>query len=252
MTKMVNVKVNGRWDILLPEHRAARPEWTSEGGWEKARLDHMHKTVKKDDVVYYVGAEEGDMCALLQMWGAKVVMFEPNPAVWANIKGIWEANKLGRPYGALVGFAGKMQRVIPPNDPHPNELPVWSNRGYRGWPECAFGKMIAEHGFKNLCEDDGTLPQYTIDAVVALGNLGVPDMISIDVEGAEWEVLRGAEKTLREYHPRIYLSLHPEFLYEIYKEYANDLRWWLKQMGYKETLLDYQHEVHLVYERIEA
>lgn len=248
MAKMVEVLVNGRWPIKLPEHRAARPEWTAPGGWEKARLDHMNKTVKPGDIVYYVGAEEGDMCALLQMWGAKVVMFEPNPLVWPNIKGIWDANKLERPLGALVGFAGTEARTIPPYDPNPDN-PAWSNRGDDGWPECAYGEMIAEHGFKNLCEDNGTLPLYRIDST-ASSSLGVPDIISLDVEGAEWEVLRGAEKTLREHHPTIYLSLHPEFMYEIYKEYSADLRHWLKQMGYKETLLDYQHEVHLVYEAL--
>lgn len=232
MTKMVNVKVNGLWDILLPEHRAARPEWTSEQGWEKARLDHMHKTTKKGDVVYYVGAEEGDMCALLSQWGASVVLIEPNPLVWPNIRAIYEANKLV-PDACLQAFASSktdintgLENVLNPS-----------------WPESASGKVIGNHGFKNLVEADGTIAQIKIDDLPA-----VPNMISIDVEGAEWEVLRGAEQTLRNYHPRIYLSLHPEFLYEIYKEYAGDLRYWLKQMGYKETLLDYQHEVHLVYE----
>jgi hypothetical protein len=31
------------------------------------------KTLAKGDVVYYVGAEEGEMVALCQMWGAEVV-----------------------------------------------------------------------------------------------------------------------------------------------------------------------------------
>lgn len=237
MAKMINVKVNGRWDIKLPEHRAARPEWTSEAGWEKARLNSMFDTTKKGDVVYYVGAEEGDMCALLQMWGAHVAMFEPNPAVWANIKGIWNGNKLDPPYVCFPGFAGKAS------------VDNWMAHTIKNdFPDCADGPMIAEHGFKNLCEADGTIPIVSIDDMVASGQYLTPDMITLDVEGAEWEVLRGAENTLREHHPRIYLSLHPEFMYEIYKEYASDLRYWLKQIGYRETLLDYQHEVHLLYE----
>jgi FkbM family methyltransferase len=229
---MLEVLINGQWKIKLPEHRAARPEWTAPGGWERARLEHIHSTLKKGDLVYYIGAEEGDMCGLLQMWGAELVMFEPNPAVWPNIKSIWDANDLDDPIAALEAFAGRESK---------GQLPSFS------WPQSCYGKIISDHGFKNLCAADGTIPIVKIDD---LPNM-VPDMISVDVEGAEWEVLRGAEQTLRKYHPRIYLSLHPEFLYEIYKEYSGDLRYWLKQIGYKETLLDYQHEVHLVYEKEE-
>ena len=91
------------------------------------------------------------------------------------------------------------------------------------------------------------ITQITIDDTVKITG-HIPDMISIDVEGSEWMVLRGAVKTLEDHHPRIYLSLHPEFLYEIYKEYGFDLRNWVKNLGYKETILDYQHEVHIMYE----
>lgn len=238
MTKMVNVKVNGRWDIKLPEHRAARPEWTSDDGWERARLNHMHSTIKPGDIVYYVGAEEGDMCGLLAQWGANLVMFEPNPAVWANIKGIWDANKLDPPLYAFAAFAGNV-----------SDTPTFMIGKASRFPKCADGPMIAEHGFKNLCEADGTIGILKIDDVVADTKL-VPDMITMDVEGGEWEVLRGAEETLKKYHPNIYLSGHPEFLYEIYGEYLGDLRRWIKDFGYRETLLDYQHEVHLVYEEI--
>lgn len=235
MTEMIKTKVNGRWNIILPEHRAVRPEWHSPGGWERARLDSIHETTKNGDTVYYVGAEEGDMCGLLALWGAELVMFEPNPLVWPNIKAIWDANNLPDPR-IFNGFAA--------NKTTPD---AWENFGY-GFPSAANGEVISNHGFKNLCEADGTIEMIKIDDLVA-GTMDLePDMISLDVEGAEWEVLRGAEQTLLKHHPRIYLSLHPEFMYEIYKEYAFDLRNWLKNMGYKETLLDYQHEVHLMYE----
>ena len=98
MTKMVKAKLNGLFEIILPEHRAARPEWYTEEGWEKARLEKLHEEIKRQKlnkikpVVYYVGAEEGEMSALCQIWGADVVLFEPNPLVWPNIRAIWEAN----------------------------------------------------------------------------------------------------------------------------------------------------------------
>jgi FkbM family methyltransferase len=226
MNKLVNVKVNGNWDIKLPQHRADRPEWYTKEGWERKRLDSMFKTTKPRDIVYYVGAEEGDMCALLQMWGARLLLFEPNPLVWPNIKAIWEANELQPPDLSFVGFAA--------NETDTDLKEVFKDA--HKFPPCADGEITGTHGFRNLCEADGSVPKVKIDDLVQ--NFGRPTMITMDVEGAEWEVLRGAEQTLRKYHPRIYLSLHPEFLYEIYKEYAFDLRNWLKNMGYKETLLD--------------
>ena len=94
MTKMIQCKLNGEHEIILPEHRANREEWYSKSGWEKKRLEHMKKNIKKGDVVMYVGAEEGDMCGIVATWGAELIMFEPNNKVLPNIKAIWEANKL--------------------------------------------------------------------------------------------------------------------------------------------------------------
>lgn len=234
---MKKVSINGQWQIVLPNHRV--DQW--EGSWEEERLNSMHHWVKafvkqnnRKPVVYYIGAEQGDMCGLLALWGAELVMIEPNPSVWPNIRAIWEANKLDTPRLAWPGFASS----------HSDEPVVFVERM---WPECANGGITDKHDFKNLCEADGTIPQMKIDDLVDAMELP-PDMISSDAEGAEWEVLRGAEKTLSLYGPTIYLSLHPEFMYEIYKEYSADLRYWLKKMGYKETLLDWQHEGHFLYE----
>ena len=55
----------------------------------------------------------------------------------------------------------------------------------------------------------------------------IPDILKIDVEGAEFNVLDGATKILKEYRPKIIISLHPEHLrllnrniHEIY-DYCN-------------------------------
>jgi FkbM family methyltransferase len=233
---MVPTLINGEWTILLPEHRAARPEWLIEnGGWEVARLAHMRATTKPGDVVYYIGGEEGDMAGLLATWGAKLVIAEPNERVWPNIKAIWDANQLPMPEAMYVGFCG-------------DKLTADTTRGlsYFKWPDCAEGEVIGDHGFKELC-DPGERPIITIDELS--WEIGPPDMISMDVEGSEWAVLQGAEGTLREWHPRIYLSLHPESLALLYNKYSAEVRKWIIDLGYRETLLEWPlHEAHLVYE----
>ena len=225
-------KINNKWDIWLPDHRADRKEWPT---WEYKRLESMHKTTKPDDIVYYVGAEEGDMAGLLAMWGAKLLMFEPNDKVWPQIKAIFDANKV-QPLGVFPGFASDITNYADLKGKPIHEWPDWVN-----------GPIIAAHGFKEL-KDPDNIPQVRIDDVLTEITVPPPDMISLDVEGSEGRVLRGAEQTLRKYRPRIYLSLHPEFL-RTYGEWGAELRKWIMDLGYKETLLDYPlHEVHLYYD----
>lgn len=188
----------------------------------------MYEHLNENDVLFYIGAEEGDMAALCAMWGAKVLLFEPNEKVWPNIKAIWEANGLETPL-CFSGFAS-------------NETSADADTiDMSEWPTSADGPVIGNHGFMEL--RNANAPQIRIDDVPI-----IPTALTIDVEGSEWEVLRGAEKTLKKYHPKIWLSLHPEFLFDHYKEYSRDLRNWITQLGYTENFLDYQHEFHLYYE----
>lgn len=228
-SQMKEVLINGKWRLLLPEARANRPEWLIEnGGWEVKRLESMSQNLGKGDVIYYIGAEVGDMAALCALWGADVVMFEPNSKVWPNIKAIWEANNLGVP-ACFSGFAANKTSD--------------EARFATLWPESAGGEVIGDHGFKEL-RDPGDIPTLKIDDCPI-----VPTAIALDVEGSEWEVLKGAEQTLREYKPKIWLSLHAEFMVLLYDQWAAELRKWIIDLGYKETLLDYPlHEVHLYYE----
>lgn len=236
MTKMIECVLNGRYKIVLPQHRAERPEWYNASGWEKARLDAMHDRINNKSVVYYVGSEEGDMPALCQLWGAKMVLFEPNPKVWSNTKAIWKANKLESPM-TFQGFCSTETRIIDSKN--------WLQKGF---PVCADDEIIAAHGFKELDKEADSYNQIRIDDVVK--QYLPPTMITIDVEGAEGHVLRGAINTLKDHKPTIVLSLHPEFLITQYKEWGAELRGWIKDLGYRETLLDYQHEVHLLYEAL--
>jgi len=232
MAEMVKCRVNGQFDIILPKHRADRPEWYSEKGWEKERLTTMHGHIEKNDVVYYVGGEENDLTALLAQWGADLVVFEPNPKVWPNGKAIWEANGLGAPLVSFIGFASDKTNY------DSSALVV------DGFPECANGDVIGDHGFMELRNQNA--PQITIDEMVRVTGI-VPNHISIDTEGSEGFVLRGAEQTLRKHKPVIWLSGHPEFCIMQYGEYLGDIRQWIKNLGYKETLLAYDHEVHLLH-----
>ncbi|RDH76355.1 FkbM family methyltransferase [Mycolicibacterium moriokaense] len=237
MTEMVKAKLNGEWEIVLPKHRADRPEWYTESGWEKRRLAAMFNTItsQQHPVVYYVGAEEGEMSALCQMWGAEVVLFEPNPKVWPNMKAIWEANGLQPPLASFDGFASNRTS----ND-------ALAHLKERQFPDYADGEVIGNHGFKELYLEANNYPYIRLDDVVSY-RIPPPTIITFDCEGSDWQVMRGAEQTVRQYKPMIFASIHPEFMFHQWSEYSRDFRNWIIEFGYEETILDYQHELHTMY-----
>jgi len=235
MVEMVKATLNGEFEITLPKHRADRPEWYTETGWERNRLRSMHENLGPGDIIYYVGGEEGEMVALCQIWGAKTVIFEPNPKVWSHYPLLWEHNNLEKPIATIPGFASDKNNKL---------LKIYRD----SFPPEAGSVIDAAHGFKELHNEGNRYGQVTIDSCVYDHGLPAPTAITLDVEGSEWSVLHGAERVLKEYKPKIWLSGHPEFMIMYWKQYLYDLRYWLWGLGYKETLLDYKHEVHLYYE----
>ncbi len=247
MTELVKAVLNGEHEIILPKHRADRPDWYTAEGWERRRLRELKSIIQSQDkpVVYYAGAEEGEMPALCQIWGAEVVMFEPNPKVWPNIKAIWEANDLDDPAGVFVGFAAATTMLYPPypQEEHRASLGMWP-RGERAWPPCASGPVIGDHGFRELVYEFDAFPCIAMDDVATAPP---PTVITFDCEGSDWEVCKGAEKSIIAHRPHIVASIHPEFMFHQFGQYSRDFRYWIKDFGYDEDILEYEHELHVLY-----
>lgn len=239
--EIVKATINGHFEMMLPKHRAERPEWYYPTGWEKARLESMYDEIvfsghPEKEVVYYVGAELGEMPALCAMWDAQVVLFEPNDKAWPVIKQTFDANNV-KPKAFFKGFASDVTKLI--HDP----FPMFE------WPPEVDREITTEHGFNQLYQEADSFNQIKIDDYVALSLL-IPTVITMDVEGSEGRVLRGAVETIKKYKPKLWLSIHPEFLITQYGEWSYELRQWLRGLGYKETILDYQHELHVFYDSI--
>lgn len=225
------VLINGRWPLVLPEHRASREEWAT--GWEPERLDSMYANLRPGMVVYDIGTEEGDLSALFARWVlgdvGGVVLVEPNPRVWPNVRCIWEANGLPDPLACVVGFAGDENRGAP---------------ALTGWPPCADGPIIGDHGFLNVLEcPDGQV--VTIDALAEI--VGPPDVITMDVEGAEVLAIRGAQHTLAEHRPLVWVSVHAEAMFHDHGVYQAEFHSMLHRHGYEKVLLGFDHELHVFY-----
>lgn len=239
MTKMMSTLINGKWALILPEHRAVRPEWKT--GWEVERIDAMHEFLKPGMSIIDVGAEEGDMPALWASWGCDVFVVEPNPKVWPNIRAIWDHNDLKPLIGYFVGFASASEegvtnhseddlRMVSPVDPD--------------WPVCAFGPLIGDHGFRHLAQERDVTPQAPIDVLLQRGPI---DCITMDIEGSELRALTGARYTLTDYHPEVFVSVHEEVMLELYGDTPAQLHGYMESLGYKGTHLATDHEAHWQY-----
>jgi FkbM family methyltransferase len=228
--------INEKWTLILPDHRADRPEWP---WWECERLASMHNVLEGGGhTVFDIGAEEGDFPALWSSWGNDVVLFEPNPRVWPNIRAIWEANDLKMPLDWHVGFASDHNAVAVNSDAiDPNH-----DREQDGWPECAYGPLIGDHGFFNLWERND-VSSATIDLMASLHPCTV---ITMDIEGAELVALRGARATLMTKRPLVWVSIHPFFM-DPFGYTDADLHDYMAECGYAGEMLASNHEEHWLF-----
>lgn len=230
---MVETWINDRWCLKLPAHRHDRPSWP---WWEATRLACMHHYLGHGGhVVYDIGAEEGDFPALWASWGNEVALFEPNAKVWPNLLAIWQANDLPDPVLCFPGFAGNESR---------DGLLLGST-----WPESASGPVISDHGFCNLWERPD-IPRLRLDDIPRLAakqgsTIPPPTAITVDVEGAELEVLLGAHETLMRHRPLVWVSVHPAFMHDMYHRDVRELDRFMADCGYEKTPLCIDHEVHV-------
>ena len=247
MTEMVPCRLNNKWDLTLPDHRP--PQWAD--GWEVERLDAMHTVIQPGDTVIDVGAEEGDMSALCALWAGpwgNMVLVEPNPRVWPNIRAIWNHNGgLAPVLRWFVGFAARDTELRPPKD---DVQEYWNGTaGYASWPNSAYGPLIDDHGFRQLYQQADATPRTRLDDLMS----GQVDVITMDVEGSELEVLAGARRILTEWKPVVFVSIHPQFMVDQFDSHPlalYDYMW--HELGYKSEHLATDHEVHVVFWHPEA
>lgn len=198
----------------------------------------MHDTIEPGQVVFDIGAEEGDMTGLYSLWGAEVVLFEPNPYVWPNIKWIWDQNQLPQPKGWFAGFASDK------TDLAPSEIePIFLEADKDGWPACAYGPLIGDHGFRHLTQRDDT-PQTTLDDWVETHKV-LPDVLTLDCEGAEYRIVQGAAAVLSVIRPIVFMSVHERFMIDEYQDHPKDLWNFMDDLDYDAELLWWDHECHL-------
>lgn len=78
----------------------------------------------------------------------------------------------------------------------------------------------------------------TIDNFLKISEAKAPNLIKIDVEGAELNVLKGARETLIEHTPTLFVETHDCFTTGVHRDCID----FLEDIGYKVKVLEYNGE----------
>lgn len=267
-TEFREVKVCERWPLRIPAKRAERGElWD---WWEWPRMASMRANLSTGDVLWDLGTEQGDQSAIWARWVSGVagdelvirnglghpvqswlenertggiVLVEANPMVWGNVRAIWDENEIPEPLGWHVGFVGSETAEPTGTGDQKREASLAGTPHPDGWPACARGPMIGDHGTRHLAYERDRTPTITLDDLVERKGLRV-DAITMDVEGSENEVLAGAKRVLAEQRPLVWISIHPEQLRDLYGLTRRDVLARLEHSSYRWCHLAAEHELH--------
>lgn len=148
--------------------------------------------------VYDVGGDQGILTLFLaQRVGpaGKVVVFEPNQRsyhrILTNIRLNGFNNVCVLPLG-LGERSAKLAFMFPASEPA------------RGTASQSVRAQVAEEANTVTCE----IEVAALDDELARAHLPAPDLIKLDVEGMEWQALRGMRQTLEQYRPRLFIEMH--------------------------------------------
>jgi FkbM family methyltransferase len=181
-----------RFEVHLPLDKAV---WA--GTYETEFAQEISRSVSRDGVCFDVGAYRGYMSGVMALAGAsKVIAFEPLPSNQDAVRRLCELNPtlpielwpvaLGRSDGA-------------------EQLNILA--------DSSMAKLATSSFQKNAMHVREILVDVRrIDALVEMQACLPPDLIKIDVEGAELDVLQGAATVLRRHRPPIFLEAHSDEL----------------------------------------
>lgn len=217
-----------QYEFVLPRPLA---DWDVFDYWEKARFDSMRDNLEQGDILFDIGTEQG-WCNLIYadfVGPENMVLIEPTFEFWANIRKTWEKNYDVPPMACYWGLFDSKTR-----DDFAKGFDIW---------EQATGQIIDRNKYQYIHESSEDITHIELDVYVAKTGI-VPDALTMDVEGAELLILRGAEQTLRKHHPKVWVSIHPDLGerdYEITKDMTLDF---MESLGYVGKHLSTDHEEH--------
>lgn len=196
-------RIQDGWVWIHPRARFSISAGTFRKG-ERHVQEWLAERLKPGDVFFDVGAHHG----WVSMWALPLVgeagavhSFEPSPANRSILE--WHRRVNGFSRWIIISKAVSDEDaperpfyLIDSGDSPMNSLTA----GVHGMPLME-GRDVQK------------VPIQTVTLDTYCGQAGAsPNLVKIDVEGAELSVLRGAERLLRDFRPAIILAVHPYWL----------------------------------------
>lgn len=199
--------------------------------WESIERDSYAlfiRSVRPGDVIYDIGAHIGTYSVLAlqkSVPNGRVVVYEPVDLTREYLVRHLQWNRGGERAIVRPFCCGSVREV----------RSIYFREG----------EMNGDSGL--LAPPDGTgtnVEVRTLDSEVAELGL-IPTIIKIDVEGWEFEVLKGAEHTLVRHRPILFLSLHPGALVRLGAT-PEIVQSWLGARNYECQVIGTDHEIHVL------
>lgn len=186
------------WRALRARYRDNRTE-----------LEAIRRQIRPDDVVCDIGANKGSYLYWLSRWAGEVVAFEPQPALAEYLRNACRNVGLSNVIVEQSGVASRTEtrHLYMPSKNSP-------------------GATITGK-FRNDRAESIAVPVVSLDEYFA--ERRKPSLLKIDVEGAELEVFKGAERILTEKKPFIVFECEQQHLDS---GSVKDVLTYLEQRGY--------------------
>ncbi len=211
------------------------------GSFEPRTVALYTSRIQPGDVVLDIGANVGAHTlpfARCVNESGRVHAFEPTEFGFAKLQ---ENLRLNPELSARV-VAEQLFLVARAGDAAANDLCA-------SWPLVADPALHPEHGGRSVSTQGAR--SETLDSYVERNALTRVDWIKIDVDGYEFSVLSGAERTLRRFRPKLILEFAPYLATEVGEgfEALVDL---LRNHGYRASAIPSGRAIALDPERIRA
>lgn len=191
---------------------------------EKDVIRLVYLAVCSDDVVFDIGANTGVFASFLVQKGIELVCFEPvewnQESLRRNLainesKGSWEIHDIAlsdRNQTGRIDLVGE-------------------------------GAGHGQHQLTNDERDGVEVEVRRADKLIREGKVPVPDIVKIDIEGAEKEALAGFGEYLGEVR-EIFCEVHPTEETESVEDFLRDHGFSIQKLGSR----GHQHHIHAVHE----
>lgn len=168
------------------------------GSYDKKKVAFLLSLLKPDDQVFIVGAHIGTLTIPVAKAVRKVVAFEANPATFRYLD--WNVRLNHLPNVQVYNYAIYSEEV---------QIPFYQNKANSGGSKV---KPVTDHHMYNYDHpDEIRVEGKVLDDLVTRNNIDFPDMIVMDIEGAESAALKGANACLS--HARyLYIEFEPHHL----------------------------------------